>query len=101
MMKDKKNKQNLFKWEFHIQVTTLSGYCVDNTIIKEVSAEEYRLLEEGRNRHLELKYNAELVDVYEETWWDAYEQEEMRCEKCEEYLEVEDFWYECIVEITY
>lgn len=102
-MKNENKNQKLLKWEFHVHVEMLSGYCVDNTIIKEVSEEEYRLLEEGRNMHLELKFNAKLADIYEDVWLDAFEQEEKRCENREEYLEVDadDFWEECSIEINY
>lgn len=33
-MKNGDKKQKLLKWDLHIHVITLSGECVDNTIIK-------------------------------------------------------------------
>ena len=94
-------EQKKIEWIFHIHVSTISGHYVESTIARWVSEEEYILLELGRREHLELEYNADLADIYEEVCFDAYIQEESRFEKGEEYTFVEDFDEECVVDISY
>lgn len=91
--------QRLHIWTFTIIVRTAADYIVDTTYDYKCTSDEYYLLKTSKAEYVDIKYAAELFEIYEEVYWAAYLQEFQRFLDKKDYVWLTNFDNECEIEI--